>query len=226
MKGVILAGGSGTRLRPATLAYNKHLALVYDRPMIYYPIQTLKDMGCTEIIIVSGGENIGDFTDLLKDGSEFGVHFTYRVQPEAGGIAQAISCVEGLVGGLFPVILGDNYFSEAPEMPKSVAIYVKNVDNPERFGVYDPLVKQIVEKPKYVIPREGKAVTGLYVFDDHVMDLIKYLKPSDRGEYEVTDINNWYLEQGFMQVHELDCYWSDMGTFDSLLSTAIKIKES
>lgn len=220
MKGVILAGGLGTRLRPATLAYNKHLALVYDRPMIFYPIKTLRDMGCDEIIIVSGGENIGDFTDLLKDGSQFGVKFTYRVQPEAGGIAQAVGCVEGLTDWLFPVILGDNYFAKSPTMPQDVTLYLKRVNMAQRFGVYNRAKNRIIEKPES--PPSDMAVTGLYIYDKRVFNLIKTLKPSKRGELEVTDINNWYLKLG-AKVKEYKHYWSDMGTFDSLLFTAMEV---
>lgn len=214
MIGVILAGGNGTRLRPLTQIANKHLLPVYDKPMIDYPIKTLKDMGCEDIIIVSGGEHIGGFAEYLGEG------YTYRVQSEAGGIAQALKCVEGLVSGLFPVILGDNYFSIAPNMPTQPTVYVYPVEDPERFGVYQN--GAIVEKPTN--PESDLAVVGLYVYDDRVFDMINELTPSQRGEYEITDINNKYLESG-ADVRWMEGDWSDMGTFDSLLEVANKVKE-
>lgn len=219
MTAVILAGGLGTRLRPVTYVYNKHLALVYDKPMIYYPIKTLKDMGFTDIIIVSGGDHIGGFTELLKDGRDLGVNIAYRVQPEAGGIAQALSAVEGFITGVFPVILGDNYFESAPVYKHSPMLWVKTVDNPERFGVYHD--GQIIEKPSR--PPSDKAVVGMYLYDETVFDYIRTLQPSARGELEITDVNNWYLSKG-CEVREYDGYWSDMGTFDSLLEVANRVK--
>lgn len=219
MVGVLLAGGKGTRLDPVTRIYNKHLALVYDRPMIYYPLQTLIDMGCTEIILVSGGDHIGDFVELLKDGSEFGVSITYRVQAEAGGIAQALGCV-GRIEGLFPVILGDNYFADSPQMTTRPALFFKSVEHPERFGVLHNW--KITEKPKK--PKSNEAVTGLYIYDERVFDVIPTLKPSKRGELEVTDINNWYLKNGQTVAIGLHAYWSDMGTPDSLLEVANYVK--
>lgn len=211
MTGVILAGGNGTRLRPLTYVANKHLLPVYDKPMIYYPIQTLIDYGCDEIVIVSGGENIGGFAELLKDGSEMGVRFTYRVQNGADGVAGALLCAEGLVDGSFPVILGDNYLSESPKKSFEPMVFLKEVDDPERFGVYQE--GQIVEKPAN--PTSNKAVIGFYIYDDDVFNYIKTLSPSDRGELEITDVNNWYLKQGCRAV-TYDGYWSDMGTFNSL----------
>lgn len=215
MKGVILAGGNGTRLRPLTNVANKHLLPVYNQPMIYYPIQTLKDMGCSEIIIVSGGEHIGGFAELLKDGEQFGLHFTYRVQNWASGIAGALDCVEGLVEGLFPVILGDNYLSKAPIMNNKPTIFTKSVSDPERFGVYHD--GKIIEKPKN--PKSDKAVIGLYIYDDSVFEYTHSLKPSSRNEKEITDVNNWYL-QGGCDVKQYSGYWRDTGTFDTLLEVA------
>lgn len=223
MTGVILAGGEGTRLRPLTHVTNKHLLPVYDKPMIYYPIETLKDMGCEEIILVTGGNNIGGFANLLKDGTDLGVDITYRVQSEAGGIAQALGCVAGLVSGVFPVILGDNYFSQAPEVPTKPTIYTKEVSDPERFGVYSSASNDIEEKPE--LPQSNSAVVGLYVYDNRVFDMITSLEPSNRGEYEITDINNQYLKLGAAAVG-LEGYWGDMGTFDSLLEVANYIKET
>lgn len=220
MRGVILAGGNGTRLSPLTKICNKHLLPVYDRPMIHYPIETLKQMGCDEIVIVSGGENIGGFAEYIKDGAEFGVKVTYRVQPNAGGIAEALLCVEGLVDDVFPVILGDNYFDEAPVFTGKPCVYTKPVEDPERFGVYHN--GHIVEKPKN--PQSNLAVVGLYVFDSSVFDFARTLHPSDRGELEITDVNNWYLSKG-AEVIEYDGVWSDMGTFETLIGIANHVKE-
>lgn len=228
MKGVILAGGQGTRLRPITNIINKHLMLVYNLPMIYYPISTLKDMGCTDIVIVSGGENIGGFAELLKDGSELGVKLTYRVQNSSGGIAEALGCVEGLVDGVFPVILGDNYFQAAPRFPKRPMVYVTEVNDPQRFGVYNAFDDlRITEKPDLPQGSTGWAVTGLYVYDDTVFNYIKQLTPSARGELEITDVNNWYLDNDPLLIPTvINGYWGDMGTFDSLLETANVIKNA
>lgn len=221
MVGVILAGGKGTRLRPLTYVANKHLLPVYDRPMIYYPIQVLQMMGCDEIIIVSGGEHIGGFADLLKDGSEYGVNITYKVQPSALGIADALGCVEGLVDGVFPVILGDNFFSEVPPMPDQPTIYLSETETPTRFGIYSMNSKRITEKP--TVDMGNLAVTGLYIYDNQVFDMIKQLKPSERGEFEITDINNRYLELS-CNVVEMKGFWSDMGTFDSLMEVATYVQ--
>lgn len=216
MTGVILAGGEGTRLRPLTYVANKHLLPVYDKPMIYYPIETLKSHGMTDIIIVSGGENIGGFAELLEDGSELGVNLTYRVQVGVGGIAHALGCVEGLVEGNFTVILGDNYFEEVPLKPYP-SIYLKAVSDAKRFGVYDEEKNRIIEKPSK--PSSNLAVTGIYVYDQRVFDVIKGLKLSARGELEITDVNNWYLENN-CGVVEVSGVWSDMGTFESLYRAA------
>lgn len=219
MRGIILAGGTGSRLYPLTRVVNKHLLPVYDKPMIYYPINTLKELGCNEIIIISGGENIGGFADLLKDGSEFGVKLTYRVQKEAGGIPEALLCAESLVDELFPVILGDNYFKETPTMPTVPTLFTNKVPDPERFGVYHE--GNIIEKP--INPISNLAVTGLYIYDDSVFDFIRTLKPSERGELEVTDINNWYLQKG-IEVIEYKNTWRDMGTFNTLMEVGNYVK--
>ena len=218
MIGVILAGGNGTRLRPLTNIVNKHLLPVYDRPMIEYPIKTLVDTGCTEIVIVSGGEHIGGFAEYLGNGSRYGVRLTYRVQAEADGVAGALACVEGLTDGLFPVILGDNYYAETPHVGDGPAIYLSKVDDPERFGVYQD--GTVVEKPEQ--PTSNDAVTGFYVYDDRVFDYIKDLKPSERGELEITDVNNWYLTNGGTVIHHPG-FWRDMGTLHTLLEVANKV---
>lgn len=214
MIGVVLAGGNGTRLHPLTTIVNKHLLPVYNQPMIDYPIQTLRVMGCDDIIIVSGGNHIGGLADYLGSG------YTYRVQDTANGVAGALQCVRGLVSGLFPVILGDNYFDEAPEMPTKPTIYTRFVKDAKRFGTL--IGKTIVEKPD--VP-DGDAVTGLYVYDEQVFHMIPTLTPSKRNELEITDINNMYLTYGDMKVVKLKSYWRDMGTFESLLEVANYVKE-
>lgn len=220
MTGIILAGGTGSRLKPLTSVANKHLLPVYDKPMIYYPIETLKGMGCSEIVIISGGENLGGFAELLGDGSDFGVRFTYRVQNRSDGVAGALLCAEGLVSGTFPVILGDNYLSEAPTCGNP-GIFLKAVPDAHRFGVYENGI--IVEKPEN--PSSDRAVIGMYAYSGEVFDYIRSLKPSKRGELEITDVNNWYLSNK-CAVNDYSGYWSDMGTFDSLLRTANYIKEN
>lgn len=214
--GVILAGGKGTRLMPLTSVTNKHLVRVLDKPMIHYPIETLKNNGILNIVIVSGGEHIGDFCEYLKDGSEFGVDITYRVQKEAGGIAQALGCVEGLVKSIFAVILGDNYFSSV-DITSDPSIFIKEVSDPSRFGVFDNSKRHIIEKPSQ--PKSNYVVTGLYVYPDKVFNYIKTLKPSKRGELEITDVNNWLLKDEKTKIQKIDTFWSDMGTHESLKRT-------
>ncbi len=217
MKGVILAGGTGTRLKPMTLVTNKHLLPVYDKPMILYPIETMKLLGVTDILIVSGGEHIGAFMEFLGDGADYGVSLTYRIQREAGGIAQALSLAEAFVEGeQFCVILGDNIFEYAPKVPGGHGIVLKEVENPQRFGVY--VADRIIEKPKEFV--SNLAVTGLYFYLPEIFSFIKELKPSERGELEITDVNNWCLEGGGMDVQTFDGFWSDAGTPESLLKTS------
>jgi glucose-1-phosphate thymidylyltransferase len=218
MRGVVLAGGRGTRLGDTTRVVNKHLLPVYDRPMIYHPIATLRSMGVTDILIVTGGEQVGGFAQLLGSG------FTYRVQERPDGIAGALALAEGYVDGVFPVVLGDNYFSTGFAMPQRPAIYTSHTDRPEAFGIYDPGDGRIVEKPKE--SASDLAVTGLYVYDGRVFDVIRTLVPSSRGELEITDVNNWYLQHGLMDVREAPGVWSDMGTPDSLLRAALYAKEA
>lgn len=218
MKGIILAGGQGSRLKPLTNILNKHLLPVYNKPMIDYPIQSLIDLGCDDILIISGGNNIGNYADYLGDGSRYGVTITYRVQKEAGGIADALKCCKTYMSdiGLFPVILGDNYF-ETPIKLNKPGIIISKVKNPERFGVYDKKTNQIIEKPKKHI--SNYAVTGLYWFDYKVFSIANRLMPSERNELEITDVNNHILLEGGQVAINKD-YWSDMGTFDSLNDTA------
>jgi glucose-1-phosphate thymidylyltransferase len=230
IKGIILAGGTGSRLYPLTKVTNKHLLPVYNKPMIFYPLETLKKLGINDICIVSGGEHITDFIRLLGSGSEFEVKLTYKVQDGPKGIAHALLQAEEFVkkGEKATVILGDNIF-EKVKVPlnvfsdKNAYIYLKEVEDPERFGVAklsdSGEVIKILEKPKSPISKF--AVTGLYIYPNDVFDFIKTLKPSQRGELEITDVNNWYLKQERLKVVFLDGFWSDAGTFESLLKATL-----
>ncbi len=228
MKGVILAGGLGTRLYPLTKVTNKHLLPVYDKPMIYYPIQTLINGGIDDILIVTGGNNAGDFLKLLGNGKEFGLkHINYTYQEGEGGIAEALRLAEFFASGeKICVVLGDNIIEKnirkAVEnflrQKEGAKILLKEVPDPQRFGVPDlkgDRIARIEEKPKN--PKSRYAVTGVYLFDQLVFDIIKTLKPSDRGELEITDVNNRYIEKGLMTWDILEGWWTDAGTFESLL---------
>lgn len=227
MKGVILAGGLGSRLYPLTHATNKHLLPVFDRPMVFYPIHTLVQAGITEVIIVTGGPHAGDFIRVLKNGKELGLrHLEYAFQEHEGGIAQALSLCEDFGdGGNVAVILGDNttdadISSSVAGFTEGAMVFLRQVRDPKRFGVpvFDAQdrthIAAIEEKPAH--PRSNYAVTGLYLYDHRVFDFIKRAKPSARGELEITDINNMYIEQGLLRWAELDGFWSDAGTFESL----------
>jgi len=235
MKGVILAGGTGSRLHPLTKVTNKHLLPVYDKPMIYYPLHTLIDAGIKEIMIVSGRGHAGHFLELLGSGAEFGAKFTYEIQDEAGGIAQALGLAKDFVDNdNVTVILGDNIyqdnFKEAIQSFTSGAhIFLKAVPDANRFGVAEVdksngHVLGIEEKPSN--PKSNFAVTGLYLYSNAVFDVIKTLKPSGRGELEITDVNNHYVKKGQMKFTILDGYWSDAGTFESLLRASILVEKS
>jgi glucose-1-phosphate thymidylyltransferase len=224
LKGVILAGGSGTRLRPLTKVTNKHLLPVGQKPMIYYPIEKLTSIGIEQILIVTGVEYMGDVVGLLGSGREFGCQFTYRVQDEAGGIAQALGLAENFAQRL-AVILGDNIFQANLKTyaDKFIAqktgarILLKQVPNPQRFGVAQISGNKVIsieEKPKE--PKSGYAVTGIYFYDALVFDVIRTLKPSARGELEISDVNNAYIAKGQLMYDILDGWWSDAGTFESL----------
>ena len=228
MKGVILAGGLGTRLYPLTKVTNKHLLPVYDKPMIYYPIQTLINAGIHDILIVTGGNNAGDFLKLLGNGKEFGLkHINYTYQEGEGGIAEALRLAEFFASGeKICVVLGDNLIEKnirkAVEnfrrQKEGARILLKEVPDPQRFGVPELSGDRIVlieEKPKK--PKSQYAVIGIYLFDQEVFDIIKTLKPSDRGELEITDVNNRYIEKGLMTWDILEGWWTDAGTFESLL---------
>ena len=233
MKGIILAGGTGSRLYPLTKVTNKHLLPVYDKPMIFYPIQTLINAGIKEIMIVSGRGHAGHFLELLGSGADHGVHFTYEIQEQAGGIAQALSLAEDFVDGdSVTVILGDNIFQD--DIKEDVAsfndgarIFLKEVPDAHRFGVAELKGDKVIgieEKPKE--PKSNFAVTGLYIYDSKVFSAIKTLKPSGRGELEITDVNNYYINKGAMKYGILEGFWSDAGTFESLLRASLMVKNS
>jgi glucose-1-phosphate thymidylyltransferase len=232
MKGIILAGGTGSRLYPLTKVTNKHLLPVYDRPMIYYPLQTLLTAGITDIMIISGRGHAGHFLELLGSGADFGARLTYEIQDEAGGIAQALSLTEDFADDEpVAVILGDNIFQDnirsAMESFNSGArIFLKEVPDANRFGVAEIKGNRIVsieEKP--VVPKSNLAVTGLYIYDPGVFDIIHTLKPSDRGELEITDVNNEYIRMGEMSYSVLKGYWSDAGTFESLFRASELVRD-
>lgn len=236
MKGVILAGGLGTRLRPLTLVTNKHLLPVYDRPMIYYPIQCLLNAGIKEILIVTGGEHAGDFLKLLRNGKHLGVkELAYTYQEGEGGIADALKLAEDFAeGGKIAVVLGDNiiennirravadFFSQ----PAGAKVLLKEVDDPQRFGVArmeGSRIVEIIEKPK--APPSNLAVTGFYLYDNEVFEIARTLKPSGRGELEITDVNNAYLQKGTLTHDVLDGWWTDAGTFESLFRASKLVAE-
>ena len=231
MKGVILAGGSGSRLHPLTKVTNKHLLPVYDQPMIYYPIRTLINAGIEDIMIVTGGNSAGDFLRLLGNGKEFGLkHLNYTYQEGEGGIADALALVEHFAeNGRICVVLGDNIIEgnirlaaeQYLEQGVGAKILLKKVPDPQRFGV--PVldggrVTRIEEKP--AIPASEFAVAGIYFYDAGVFEIIRTLVPSARGELEITDVNNHYIERGEMTWNELEGWWSDAGTFASLLNAS------
>jgi glucose-1-phosphate thymidylyltransferase len=226
MKGIVLAGGTGSRLFPLTKVTNKHLLPVGREPMIFHPVKKLTEAGIGEILVVTGVEHMGDVVTLLGSGRDFGCRFTYKVQDEAGGIAQALGLAENFAGkDLICVILGDNIFQD-PIMPfvrafekqqKGARLLLKQVHDPQRYGVAEvdgSRVVRIVEKPKQ--PKTDLAVVGIYFFDGEVFDVIRTLKPSARGELEITDVNNHYLSEGVLQCDRLSGWWTDAGTFDSL----------
>jgi glucose-1-phosphate thymidylyltransferase len=231
MKGIVLAGGTGSRLFPLTKITNKHLLPIYDKPMVYYPIQTLVDAGITDIMLVTGGRNSGDFLRLLGNGKEFGLkHLNYTYQEGEGGIAEALALTEHFADGdKVCVILGDNLIEgnirqsvEAfSKQERGARILLKEVHDAQRFGVAELKGERIVgieEKPQH--PKSNLAVTGIYLYDATVFDKCRVLKPSGRGELEITDVNNAYVHEGTMTFSVLDGWWTDAGTFDSLLRAA------
>lgn len=228
MKGVVLAGGTGSRLSPLTRVTNKHLLPVYNRPMVYYPIQTLVNAGIKEILLVTGGKNAGDFLRLLGNGRDFGLkHLNYTYQEGEGGIAEALSLAEYFADGeAICVVLGDNIIENnicgAVEkfrtQKKGAKVLFKEVPDADRFGVAEIHAGRVVgieEKPRN--PKSNYAVIGIYLYDASVFEKIHRLKPSGRGELEITDVNNFYVEEGTLTYEILDGWWTDAGTFESLL---------
>ncbi len=226
MKGIVLAGGSGSRLFPLTKVTNKHLLPIGKCPMIFYPLAKLKEAGITEQLIVTGKEHMGDVVSLLGSGSELGLDLTFRVQDQAGGIAQALGLGENFANGdKVVVLLGDNVFEDRigdyvekfNKQPHGAKIILKQVPDPERYGVAEVdgnTVLSIEEKPTN--PKSNYCVTGIYMYDSDVFDIVKTLKPSGRGELEVTDINNAYVRNRNLTSASLSGWWTDAGTFDSL----------
>ena len=237
MKGIVLAGGLGTRLRPLTSVTNKHLLPVFNQPMIYFPIQTLVNAGITDIMIVTGGNSAGDFLKLLGNGKAFGLkHLNYTYQEGEGGIAAALSLVEHFAGeDPICVVLGDNIIQgnirpavdAHREQGGGAKILLKKVTDPQRFGVPElsgQRVLRIEEKPKQ--PKSEYAVIGIYMYDAAVFEIIRTLKPSGRGELEITDVNNAYISRGEMTWDELEGWWTDAGTFESLLHASNLVAET
>ncbi len=237
MKGIVLAGGTGSRLFPLTKITNKHLLPIYDKPMIYYPIRTLVQAGIKDLMVVTGGRNSGDFLRLLANGKEFGLkHINYTYQEGEGGIAEALALAEHFAeGNKICVILGDNIIegSIAPavqafqQQAHGAKILLKEVPDAERFGVAEIDGGRIVgieEKPRR--PKSNYAVTGIYMYDETVFDKTRTLKPSARGELEITDVNNAYIREGAMTFDYLEGWWTDAGTFDSLLRAANLVRDS
>jgi len=234
MKGIILSGGSGTRLKPLTKITSKQLLPIYHRPMIYYPLNTLIQAGIKEILIIVAPERAGDYLNLLGSGKEFGVKFTYEIQDHPEGIAQAFIIGQNFIDDDDDValILGDNIFEdyfadEIKSFKGGAKIFAKQVPDPERFGVVkfdkDLKAEKIVEKPQEYL--SDYAVTGFYVYDKRVLEVVKSMKPSVRGELEITDVNNWYLSQGELSVALVQGDWLDAGTFDSLFRAQTLAKD-
>jgi len=231
MKGIVLAGGTGSRLFPLTKITNKHLLPIYDKPMIYYPIQALVEAGIEDLLIVTGGRNSGDFLRLLANGKEFGLkHINYTYQEGEGGIADALALAEHFADGdKICVILGDNIIEgsikqavqEFQLQPRGAKILLKEVHDAERFGVAEidgDRIVSIEEKPQH--PKSNYAVTGIYLYDGSVFEKTRHLVPSRRNELEITDVNNAYIREGTMTFNYLDGWWTDAGTFESLLRAA------
>lgn len=236
MRGIVLAGGLGTRLFPLTKITNKHLLPIYDKPMIYYPITTLVEAGIQDIMVVTGGNHAGSFLRLLGNGHEFGLKsIDYAYQENEGGIAEALSLAEYFAeSDRVVVILGDNIIEKDikkeveafAKQKEGARILLKEVPNPERFGVVEfdgDKIISIEEKPEK--PKTNYVVTGIYMYDNKVFDFIKGLKPSERGELEITDVNNMYIKKGQLEYSKLDGWWTDAGTFDSLLRASTLVAE-
>lgn len=233
-KGMILAGGTGTRLFPLTKMINKHLLPIYDKPMIYYPLSTLMEMGIRDILIISTEKDINRYKELLGDGKDLGIQIRYTIQNSPAGIAQSFLLGEEFIGrDSVTLILGDNIFYKRGGLfnihrEGQNTVFAKAVDEPSKYGVVDKdaegNVVQLIEKPKN--PPTNFAVTGLYVYDNKSIEIAKGLKPSDRGEYEITDINNVYLQKGLLKVETLDddVTWYDAGGFDAMFKSSAFVK--
>ena len=237
MKGVVLAGGTGSRLNPLTRVTNKHLLPIYDKPMVYYPIQTLVNAGIHDILLVTGGKNAGDFLRLLGNGRDFGLrHLNYTYQEGEGGIAEALGLAEHFADrDSICVVLGDNIIenniceavADFKKQGTGAKILLKEVTDAQRFGVAEVRGKHVLgieEKPKY--PKSNYAVIGIYLYDQSVFSKIRRLKPSGRGELEITDVNNFYIEEGTLTYEVLDGWWTDAGTFESLLNANRLVAET
>ena len=231
MKGVILAGGKATRMYPLTKVTNKHLLPVYDKPMIYYPLQTLIDAGIKEILITSSPGELGNFANLLGSGRQFGVKLSYEIQDQPGGIAQALGLAEDFASGDdICMILGDNIIQDKitiSDFTEGARIFLKAVNNPKDYGVAElegEKVINIEEKPE--TPKSNLAVIGIYVYDNNVFNIIKTLKPSARGELEITDVNNAYLREGKLDAKIIEGFWKDAGSIDSLFAASELVKNN
>lgn len=233
MKGIILAGGEGTRLKPLTKVTSKQLLPVYDKPMIFYPLETLLRGGIKEILIIIASERAGDFLNLLGSGKEFGAKFTYEIQDKPEGLAQAFVIGADFIGeDNVTMILGDNIFEDdfsetIKNFQSGANIFAKEVPDPERFGVvkFDERMKavEIEEKPRIYL--SNYAITGLYIYDNRVVEAAKQVRLSARGEYEITELHNWYLKRGELKVDIVKGEWIDAGTFDTLLRASILAAE-
>ena len=233
MKGVLICGGTGSRLAPLTEITNKSLLPVYDKPLIHYPLQILLDAGIKDIMIISGTEHIDQIAEYLGSGSKFGCTFSFKIQEKAGGIAQALGLAadEFADGESVCAILGDNvYFDDLSSHIQSFTggghVFLKEVDDPERFGIAEIENNKVIsveEKPAQ--PKSNLAITGCYVYDNRCFEVIKNLKPSARGEFEITDVTDWYLQNGELSATTLDKDWIDAGTFESLFLAASKVRD-
>jgi glucose-1-phosphate thymidylyltransferase len=233
MKGIILAGGEGTRLRPLTKVTSKQLLPVYNKPVVFYPLQTLLDAGITDILFIVSPDHPGDFMKVLGSGKEFGAKFTYEIQDKPGGLAQGLSLAETFVGGdSCMMILGDNIYTQnfahfVENFVSGALIFAKKVPDPQRFGVVEfgdyNQVLSIEEKPKE--PKSDFAQTGIYMYDNAVFDMIRRLTPSIRGELEITDLNNLYLQNNQLRVEIIEGKWFDVGTFESLFAASSYMKQ-
>ncbi len=232
MKGIVLAGGTGSRLTPLTKIVNKHMLPVYDKPMIYYPLRTLIEAGIDEILIISGRSHAGHFLELLGSGSEWGVSFTYKIPNEPGSVVESLElCEDFAEGGNVTVALADNIFqdnvrADVNSFKNGAKVFLKEVTNVYRFGVAElkgDKLTGIEEKPDK--PKSNYAVTGIYIYDSEVFNVIKRLKSSVMNKIEITDVNNHYITQGVMGYKVLDGYWSDAGTFEGLLQASMIVQK-